>query len=107
MDTNLWRILSWNIRGLNSEVHRRDLKVLRSKWLPNIICLQETKMSKISGTDISSFWSTNEVKAIYQEARGLSGGLLICWNDEKIALKDYWNLEYSLAALFKDRTTGR
>lgn len=64
-------------------------------------------MAKITGQDIGSFWSANEVRAIFQEANGFSGGLLSCWDDERVVLKDFRSMDYSLTVLFMDRDTGK
>jgi hypothetical protein len=42
-----YKILSWNVRGLNSLARQENVKQLISIYKPEVVCLQETKMSFI------------------------------------------------------------
>jgi hypothetical protein len=39
----MFKILSWNVRGLNEEAKRLRVRNLLSLWKVDIVCLQETK----------------------------------------------------------------
>jgi len=41
-------ILSWNVRGLNAQARRDDVRTLVDDIRPSIVCLQETKLDVIS-----------------------------------------------------------
>ena len=45
MSTHSWRILCWNVRGLNSDARQWSIKEKVVESQSAIICLQETKLS--------------------------------------------------------------
>jgi hypothetical protein len=50
MDNNDLSILNWNVRGLNDAAHRELVSETVVCSRPNIVCLQETKLSSITPT---------------------------------------------------------
>ena len=38
------KIVSWNVRGLNEQDKRLQVRNLIRKWKADIVCLQETKL---------------------------------------------------------------
>lgn len=74
-----WKILNWNVRGLNSDSKWNSIrdKILESR--SEIICLQETKkvtfdicfIKNICPVDFDTFEIVPSV--------GASGGILIAW----------------------------
>ncbi|CAN0875281.1 LINE-1 retrotransposable element ORF2 protein [Linum grandiflorum] len=76
-------ILSWNVRGINSDRKRYRIKKWISKWKTQIICLQETKVPALSPSYwafISSFYSFDFAGI---DSDGASGGLVTIWNSSK------------------------
>jgi len=50
----MFRLLSWNVRGIN-DLHKRDvLKSFLRDWKCDLICLQETKLEDDSLSIICS-----------------------------------------------------
>ena len=48
------KIISWNVRGLNEQDKRLKVRNLISKWGPDVVCLQETKLGLINKAVIRS-----------------------------------------------------
>jgi exonuclease III len=47
-----YKILSWNVRGLNSAAKQEDVKQNISLFNPDLLCLQETKLASIDSVTI-------------------------------------------------------
>ena len=70
------KLISWNIRGLNSPGKHKILKTMIQKERPNILFLQETKCnSEMIGSILSKAWPNCSSVAV--DASGTSGGLAI------------------------------
>jgi hypothetical protein len=80
-NTRSWNILSWNIRGINSQAKWDDLRCKNYESVASIICLQETKRDSFDQAYISKFCPNYLNKFAFSPSVGASGGLLICWND--------------------------
>ena len=74
-----WNVLSWNIRGLNSEPKQLALHndVLSSGC--SIICLQETKKTSFDLAFIKSCCPRQFDKFAFVPSQGASGGLVTIW----------------------------
>lgn len=79
-------ILSWNIRGINNSIARRNLRNLISANLPAVIFVQETKSADICDVLRDSIWDLNSHGWIISPSSGLSGGLLTSWDKNTITL---------------------
>lgn len=78
-------IMSWNIRGINNAVARRNLIELIRDSRGDIICIQETK-SEVWTDELEKFVSSLvNYRMTYQPARGLSGGLVTFWKHENLS----------------------
>ena len=76
-------ILSWNVRGLNSGPRQKAVHELVRRHSPNILFLQETKLSVDGMQGLRTrLWSNGECQCI--GAHGASGGLACLWNPRKI-----------------------
>jgi hypothetical protein len=51
-----YRILSWNVRGLNDRDERLRISNLLRLWKVDIVCFQETKLVSISNCLVQSLW---------------------------------------------------
>jgi exonuclease III len=74
-----WRILSWNIRGINSE---GKWDVIRSKVVESgcdIICLQETKRNFFDSQYLRNFCPRSFDSFEFIPSVGASGGSIIIW----------------------------
>ncbi|CAN0825290.1 LINE-1 retrotransposable element ORF2 protein [Linum grandiflorum] len=100
------KILSWNIRGMNDDRKRYRLKRWISRWNPNVICLQETKLSCSSGShfrDISNF-SNIDFRQIH--SNGASGGIVVIWNTCFFSLVQEFSGDFCIGVLLEDVSNG-
>lgn len=75
-----WSILSWNIRGINSQ---QKWDPVRNKILESgvaFVCLQETKRSSFDSSYISKFSPRHLNKFAFSPSTGASRGILVLWN---------------------------
>jgi exonuclease III len=74
-----WRVLSWNVRGLNSDRKLNDVKdkIVESKY--DVICLQETKKDSFERNFIKNIAHVVFNKYSFLPSRGASGGTVVIW----------------------------
>ena len=76
-------ILSWNVRGLNSIPRQKAMHELVTDHSPDILCIQETKLSVDSFfTCVPNIWFLGQCQCV--GALGSSGGLAMCWDPRKV-----------------------
>jgi exonuclease III len=75
-----WCVLSWNIRGINSQAKWDHIRNKISESAAQIVCLQETKREVFDQAYISKFCPRYLNKFAFVPSTGASGGLLVCWN---------------------------
>lgn len=74
-----WKVLNWNVRGLNSE---RKWNSIRDKIVESraeVICLQETKREFFDISYLRNFCPADFDMFEYLPSVGASGGILIAW----------------------------
>jgi exonuclease III len=74
-------VCSWNVRGLGDVVKCGDILAELLASNPNLVLLQETKLSDISKRKMYSFLPRRLNSTIFSAANGSSGGMLIAWSD--------------------------
>lgn len=74
------KLVSWNIRGLNSGDKRRFVKSLIFNWNADIVCLQESKLEGEVKDMIKELWGGRWVKYACLQASGTRGGILMIWD---------------------------
>jgi hypothetical protein len=75
-----WRILCWNVHGLNSENRQRDVRAKIEEGECDIVCLQETKCKKFDWRLIRKFCPKRFDSFAYSASSGASGGIIVLWN---------------------------
>lgn len=75
------RIMSWNIRGVNNNIAKRNCRDLVGKSRANIVCLQETKSEDWIASPGKSFLNEGKFSMHYQPSKGNSGGLAVFWEN--------------------------
>lgn len=76
-------ILSWNVRVLNSGPRQKVVWDLVRKHSPNVLFLQETKLSVDNmGGLVPKLWRRGQFQCIC--AQGNAGGVACLWNPLKI-----------------------
>lgn len=73
------RLLSWNIRGLNNSLSKRNLRELIYKYKVEVICLQETKIESWTVYCRDSVLDSGQFGLAFQPSIGMSGGLATFW----------------------------
>lgn len=86
MDDNDVKIFNWNVRGLNCAARREAVRLLLQQARPQIICLQETKLSEVNFPLAMEFlgapYCSNFAYLPSEETRG---GVLIAWDQDYVA----------------------
>ena len=75
-----WKVLCWNVRGLNSEVRQRAVRAKIEESQCSIVCLQETKCDFFDQRSIRKFCPRRFDNFVYSPSVGASGGILVIWN---------------------------
>lgn len=101
MDNNDLIILNWNVRGLNDAAHRELVRetVICSK--PNIVCLQETKLSSIDAGLAHETLGQHLDSYLELGAQGTRGGILLAWNKEMISVTNAVNRSFTISAMVR------
>jgi len=80
------KIISWNIRGLQSFEKKREVRNLVQEKNPFILCIQETKLSVFDSIVCKSMWGGENVDFSFQSSVGASGGLVTMWDVSKVTV---------------------
>lgn len=75
-----WRLLCWNVCGLNSENRQREVRSKIDESECDIICLQETKCEAFDWRLIRKFCPKKFDSFAYAPSDGASGGIIVIWN---------------------------
>lgn len=78
--TRSWRVLCWNVRGLNADARKRAVRNKIDESLASVVCLQETKMQFFDSRIIREFCHHRFDTFVFSPSNGASGGLLVLWN---------------------------
>jgi exonuclease III len=94
MSTRSWKVLSWNVRGINSD---KKWDVVRDRVMDNncdVICLQETKKQSFDLLFIKKICPSSFDAFEFIPSDGASGGTIVIWKSNlfigtKIFENDY------------------
>ena len=86
-DVRDWKVLCWNVRGLNSDDRKRAVRQKIDESACSIACLQETKCEVIDQRFIRKCCPQCFDQFIHVPSSGASGGLLVVWNTALFAGK--------------------
>jgi exonuclease III len=75
-----WRVLCWNVRGLNADTRQREVRSKIEESECDIICLQETKCEEFDWRLLRKFCPKKYDSFSYAPSQGASGGILVVWN---------------------------
>ena len=81
-------ILSWNVRGLNAQARRDNVRTLVDDIRPSIVCLQETKLDVIPTSLILSMLGRAFPEYAYLPASSTRGGILIAGRQADVSFSD-------------------
>lgn len=75
-----WFFLSWNVRGINSQVKWDNIRAKIDESSCHILCLQETKRESFDMQYLKKFCPRHLNQFAFAPSNGASGGLLTVWN---------------------------
>lgn len=52
----MFKLISYNVNGLNSDTKRRTLRKIIANWKPTVLLIQEIKINQLSSNVIKQFW---------------------------------------------------
>jgi exonuclease III len=94
-----YKILSWNVRGLNNPAKREDVRQVISSLKPDHICLQETKLSSFNPAIIRNTLGQDFVNNfVYLPAIESRGGILIAARDDVCWLQHLSQTDHTITA---------
>lgn len=84
-----YKIMSWNVRGLNSRAKQEDVMQMVGIYRPDIVCVQEPKMERINEATVrNSLGRDYDGDFKYLPADGTRGGILVASRTELLKLED-------------------
>jgi exonuclease III len=75
-----WRVLCWNVRGLNADDRQRSVRAKIEECSCDIVCLQETKCDSVDWRFIRKFAPKRFDNFTFSPSVGASGGMIMLWN---------------------------
>ena len=75
-----WRVLCWNVRGLNDPDKRLLIYNKIDESNCDVICLQETKRENFDHSFIKSFCPNRFDRFSFSPSFGASDGIIVIWN---------------------------
>lgn len=82
------KFMSFNTRGLGSNVKRTVIKKLALKEEIDFLMLQETKITQFDNSIRRSVWLSDQFNEAHTDAQGRSGGLLAIWDSNKFSVSE-------------------
>ena len=80
MQLKAWKVLCWNVRGINSDKKLLALRNAISSSGCSVICLQETKRATFDLAFVKLFCPKKFDKFEVVPSQGASGGLIVLWD---------------------------
>jgi exonuclease III len=75
-----WKVLDWNIRGINSEAKQLAIREKIEESCCDVICVQETKRASFDHKFIHYFCPKRFDNFAFSPSVGAYGGILVVWN---------------------------
>lgn len=93
------KLISWNVRGLNSPSKHRMIKNMIQQEKPSLFFLQETKCDNTALERIlNRLWLGSSSLSV--DASGAFGGLAILWDLQVLTLQDFHAAHFLIQASF-------
>ena len=93
--------MSWNVRGVNDPDRREIIRNVIRHHRANLVCLQETKVQKMTTVVARSLGVGRNYDWRVLEAEGTTGGILLFWDKKIMELVDSETGLFSISCLFK------
>jgi len=91
-----WKILNWNIRGINSDIKCNSVRDKISETNCEIVCLQETKREAFDLCYIKNLCPLAFDSFLHLPSQGASGGIIVVWKSSMFSRQMVFNNEYAL-----------
>lgn len=98
-----WRVLDWNVRGLNSD---RKCNSIRDKVIESrseIVCLQETKKDSFDLNFIKNICPSDFDSFVFNPSVGASGGILVTWKSSAFWGNLVFNNNFAMSVEFTSK----
>jgi exonuclease III len=105
-NTKNWKIMNWNIRGVNSDKKWDALSNKIEESGCDIVCLQETKREHFDLKYIKNFCPKKFNKFVFLPSVGASGGIIIIWNDALFSGEQLFQNDFSILVKFTCNLSG-
>lgn len=102
----MFKLVSFNVNGLNAESKRRQLRKLIVKWKSSVLLIQESKLTHCNRNVIKQIWENEAFDWRAINACGRSGGLITIWDSEIIECLDSIDGAFSLNCIMSNRSDG-
>ena len=89
-----------NVRGMNDQNKRLQVKHLLKLWRLDIICFQETKLDLITRGLVCSLWGLHHLDWLYLGSTGALGGILLMWDTRVVEKIDDAMGHFSVSCKF-------
>ena len=100
------KLFSWNVRGANNLNKRKVIRNFIRSQRVDLVCLQETKLQKMTSADARSFGVGRLAEWRAVEAEGTAGGILVFWDTRKLELVEAETSHFSVSCMFKNVEDG-
>lgn len=80
-----WNVLSWNIRGINSDKKWNAIRDRMDNNNCDVLCLQETKRESFDLAYLRNFCSQSFDSFVFLPSIGASGGSIIIWKSSVLS----------------------
>lgn len=82
-----YKVLSWNVRGLNSGTKCEDVRQVISNSMADIVCIQETKISVVNDSIMNAVVGRAFAgNYFYLPADGTRGGIILASRSPRLGL---------------------
>jgi exonuclease III len=98
-----WKILDWNVRGINSDTKWNSVrdKIVESGC--EIVCLQETKREVLDLNYIKNFCPPDFDSLHYLPSHGASGGIAVIWKSSLFLGQLTFSNDYAISVEFTSK----
>jgi hypothetical protein len=101
-----WKVLYWNIRGINSDAKRVCLKSKIIECNCDVLFFQETKREFFDIGFLKSFCPKSQDCFEFHPSVGATGGTIIVWNGSRFVGDKIFENDYALSVEFRSIHTG-
>lgn len=99
-NTREWKVLCWNVRGLNSEWKWDSIRDKIVASACDVICFQETKKESFDLSFIKKFCPPSYDSFCYLPSIGASGGIITIWKSSLLNGQLAYQSRYAVAVNF-------